>query len=161
MKAREFLFRAEDRALQLLGDAAPPQRRVMWTVLQYHFGESWLHYELQPQPARGLFEVGLHFEGPAEQSERAAQLVASHAPALLHRLGPGWELEEWTPSWRRLHRAFAFEMLAPDLIEEVAGAFADLVDATAPVLEATGLLNEPRAPSDKPAPGPARRRRRR
>ena len=35
-------------------------------------------------------------------------------------LGEGWELEEWTASWRRLHRTFSFTALTRDLAAEVA-----------------------------------------
>ena len=45
-------------------------------------------------------------------AERAADIQAA--------LGPQWELEEWTASWRRLHRTFPFEHLTVDLAKEVA-----------------------------------------
>src|SRR5258708_15911635 len=90
----------------------------MWTILQLHFGNPAVHFELQPQPSRGRVELGLHFEGRPEANDAAAAFVAQRAPELIPRLGPRWELEAWTASWRRLHRTFPFEVLdarrAPD-----------------------------------------------
>ncbi|HJP40507.1 MAG TPA: hypothetical protein QGF35_02220 [Dehalococcoidia bacterium] len=158
LKAREFLFQAEDRAITLLGEVTPPERRVMWTTLQYHYGEPWIHYELQPHVGRQMVEIGLHFEGAAEQNERAASLVAHHAGTLLASLGPNWELEEWTNSWRRLHRTLRFKFLNPDLAEEAAEAFAVLVTETSPILSTSDLLSEPSATVRSSAPFRRRQR---
>lgn len=144
LKAKDFLFATEEAAIAALEGPPPPERRVMWTILQYHFGEPWIHYELQPQVGRRRVEVGLHFESAAEQSERAAHHLAQEASWLLPSLGNEWELEEWTGSWRRLHRTIPFEVLNADTVTETADAFARLIDLTAPVLEAGGFLREPR-----------------
>lgn len=125
LKAREFLFLAEDLALRALPPAVPtPSRRVMWTILQLSWGDPASHIELQPQPSRGIVELGLHFEGPAEANDARAALVAAHAGPLMAALGPAWELEVWTPSWRRLHRTFAFDILTRRLAETVAAEMA-------------------------------------
>lgn len=125
LKAREFLFLAEELALRALpAGIPPPQRRVMWTILQLSWGAPQFHVELQPQPARAIVELGLHFEGPPEANDARAALVAAHAAPLMAALGPAWELEHWTPSWRRLHRTFPFERLTRPLAEAVAAEMA-------------------------------------
>ena len=121
LKAREFVFYCEDQALAALPDGFPrPERRVMWTILQLHYGNPQIHFELQPHVARGIVELGLHFEGPPEVNDAWAARVASHARELSAALGPEWELEEWTASWRRLHRTWRFTTLTADLAREVA-----------------------------------------
>lgn len=125
MQAREWLFYTEDLALAALPAAVPRlQRRVMWTILQFYFEDPRIHFELQPQPSRGQIEVGLHFEGTPEQNEWWAARVAAHACEVHAALGPEWELEEWTRSWRRLHRVYRFDRLTGQLGREVAEEWA-------------------------------------
>ena len=124
LKAREFLFAAEDLALAGLSTGFPqPERRVMWTILQFHYGDPNVHFELQPQVSRGQVELGLHFEGLLENNERWAQRIADNAAPIAGALGPEWELEEWTASWRRLHRVYPFEKLTRGLASDVAVDF--------------------------------------
>ena len=160
MQAREFLFYVEDLALAALPPEVPrPQRRVMWTILQLSFDNPAAHFELQPQPTRSLIELGLHFEGTPEQNEAWAARLAERAGDLQAALGPEWELEEWTASWRRLHRTFRFEHLTGELGRVVAAEMAKavtllwpyaLVGAPTPVLQQqrrsrgrTVLVHEP------------------
>jgi len=124
LKAREFLFATEDMALAGLPKSFPqPERRVMWTILQFHYGDPSVHFELQPQVSRGRVELGLHFEGLLENNERWAQRVADNAVPIAGALGPDWELEEWTASWRRLHRVYSFGKLTRGLASDVAADF--------------------------------------
>lgn len=133
MKAREFLFYAEDLALAALPKDYPrPERRVMWTILQFSFGNPALHFELQPQPARRQVEVGLHFEGTLEQNEAWAKRVADSACEVMAVMGPQWELEEWTSTWRRIHRVYHFDELTAALGREVAAEFAHAMQALLP-----------------------------
>ena len=137
LKAREFVFFCEDLALAALPSTLPrPERRVMWTILQLHFGDPRVHFELQPQVARGVVELGLHFEGPVELNDRWAALVAERATEISAALGDGWELEEWTASWRRLHRVWPFTVLTEVLAREVAGQLVTAIEALYPVIEA-------------------------
>ena len=160
LKAREFLFYTEDLALAALPDHLPrPERKVMWTILQLHFGNPDVHFELQPQVARRVVELGLHFEGPVEANDLWTAHISAHAGDILCALGPEWELEEWTTSWRRLHRTFRFEQLTAELgrtvAEEMAGAIVALHPVIASGPETTGLS---RAAAAAPAKGRDRRR---
>lgn len=135
LQAREFLFLCEELAFASLDPAiAPPHRKVMWTTLQLHYGDPAAHFELQPMPARSQIELGLHFEGPLDANDRWAALLADRAHELLAALGPHWELEAWTASWRRLHRVFPFEALTRDLAEEVAAVLAAAIRTLGPIL---------------------------
>jgi hypothetical protein len=158
LKARQFLFFAEDHAMTVLDPAlARPQRKVMWTILQFHHGDETMHYELQPHVGRGQVELGLHFEADAETNEQRAQLLAEHAPMLQAELGPEWELEEWTASWRRLHRVYRFTKLTATLGRQVGDDLARLMAVTATLLPGMAEV-EPQMP--RPAPrgrGPSQR----
>jgi hypothetical protein len=120
LQAREFIFYCEDTALAALpADFPRPERKVMWTILQLHYGNPTVHFEIQPHLGRGQVELGLHFEGPAEKNEEWALALSLRAVELMAGLGPAWELEEWTASWRRLHRIFTFERLDATLGRDV------------------------------------------
>lgn len=136
LKAREFTHLCEDRILSALPPGLPPpEHRVRWTMLQLHFGDARTHFELQPQMRRGVVEAGLHFEGPPDANEAWAELLAAHAADLLGELGPAWELEEWTASWRRLHRTFPFARLTLELAGEVSAELTRAMAALHPLLE--------------------------
>jgi hypothetical protein len=162
LKAREFLFYTEDLALAALGDGGPrPERKVMWTILQFHWGQPAAHIELQPQVSRRVVELGLHFEGPAEWNEALACRVAAHAPELMAALGEGWELEEWTASWRRLHRTYPFEdHLTTALGREVAGGLATALRVLRPFAIAGAPPSRPPARATPRAGGRRRAARR-
>ena len=145
------MFFCEDLALAELGDGFPrPQRRVMWTILQLHYGNPDAHFEVQPHMGRGQVELGLHFEGPVEFNDRWAFALAERACELMAELGPGWELEEWTSTWRRLHRVFHFERLNTDLGREVGGELAKVMRLLQPVAEACADGWEPPTPAVRP-----------
>ncbi len=136
LKAREFVFFCEDQILARLPDTIPqPERRVRWTMLQFHFGDRNVHFELQPQMGRGVVEAGLHFEGPVEANDAWVELLAANAADLLGELGPAWELEEWTSTWRRLHRPFPFARLTVELANEVSGEVAHAMTVLHPLIE--------------------------
>lgn len=160
LKSRQFLFFAEDHALATLAPGiARPQRRVMWTILQFHHGDETMHYELQPHAGRGQVELGLHFEADAETNEQRARLLAEHAPMLQAELGPEWELEEWTASWRRLHRVYRFTRLTASLGRTVGDDLAKLMAVTAPLLPGMAAI-EPQVTRNVAAGRPPSRRHR-
>lgn len=161
LKAREFLFYTEDLALAgLPGDFPRPERRVMWTILQLSFGDPDIHFELQPQVARGNVELGLHFESDADTNEAWASIVADQVVPILEALGDEWELEEWTPSWRRLHRVFPFTRLTASLGREVAEQLTAALVTLQPVLAGAQARGEAPVPVPRtPEPAPSRRRR--
>lgn len=135
LQAREFVFFCEDQLMAALPAGFPqPQRRVMWTILQLSYGNPAFHFELQPLMGRSQVELGLHFEGAVEDNDRWAGEVASRAVPLMCALGPGWDLEAWTSSWRRLHRVFHFTRFDVAFAREVAAQFATLVVELQPLL---------------------------
>ena len=144
MQAREWLFYAEDLALAALPEAiVRPQRRVMWTILQFYWDNPAAHFELQPQPSRSLIEVGLHFEGKPEQNEAWAARVAAHTGEIQSVLSGAWELEEWTASWRRIHRVYRFEHLTGQLGREVAAEWAKAITLLWPFAQTGAAVAAP------------------
>ena len=150
LKAREWVFACEDLAMAALPAAFPrPQRHVEWTMLQLHYGDPKVHFELQPMVARGRAELGLHFEGTVEANDLWAAHIACHSDEVVAGLGSEWELEEWTASWRRLHRVFPFEKLTTSLSREV-GAELHRALITLQPLVASGPNTTALAPPPRP-----------
>ncbi|MGH2625053.1 MAG: hypothetical protein ACRDHY_00200 [Anaerolineales bacterium] len=140
MQVREFLFYMEEIAMRALPPSVPPpERKVMWTILQLHYGDPNVHFEVQPSPSRQQIELGLHFEGAAEANDAWAHVLASRAPEVMAALGDEWELEEWTASWRRIHRVFRFERLEADLGREVAGELVKALTVLGPIVREAGI----------------------
>ncbi|MGD9935185.1 MAG: hypothetical protein AB7T37_15930 [Dehalococcoidia bacterium] len=162
LKAREFLFLCEDQALaKVPATLQPTGRTVMWTILQLHYGDPKIHYELQPMPSRGQVELGLHFEATVEQNDAWAAVIAHHAHALRSCMGDDWELEVWTPSWRRLHRVYPAETLTAALASRVASDLTALIAATGHFLRdgidetlEPAAATSPRAAARPPATSP-------
>ncbi len=158
LKAREFLFTCEELAFASLPPEFPrPERRVMWTILQFFWGDPRAHIELQPQVSRGLVELGLHFEGTVEFNDAWAALVAARSSELAGALGDDWELEDWTATWRRLHRTWSFDRLDTGLASEVASGLAVALQTFQPLL-AEGAALVPAVPPPARAPEAGGRR---
>ncbi len=135
MQTREFVFLTEELAMRSLPASVPaPERKVMWTILQLHYGDPTAHFEVQPHMSRQQVELGLHFEGPVERNDAWAARLAARAPELMAALGDGWELEEWTPSWRRIHRIFPFERLDATLAQAVADELVKALTVLGPLI---------------------------
>lgn len=136
MRIRDFLLALRDAARpQLLGDLDGYQDRQRFTLLQFFRDTPAVHYEVWVQRKAGRLEIGLHFEGPREFSYAWAVALAERGPELVARLGPGYELEEWTASWTRLHRTSALPELTPEAAVDAADRVVALMRATAPLLD--------------------------
>jgi hypothetical protein len=101
--------------------------------MDYHSPK--VHYEVWLTRKTGRIEIGLHFEGPREFSYRWAELMAEHAPEIFGRLGPDVELEEWTPSWTRIHQSLPYDPLSEGLADEVARRLAEMITVLQPIVE--------------------------
>jgi hypothetical protein len=109
----------------------PWQSRVRHRMLQIHFGNPRVHYELWLQTKAGRVELGLHFEDQPELNLRWGARFAARVFELQEALGPEIELEEWTASWTRLHLTVPYEPLTAAFAAELAERFGRLIEATA------------------------------
>lgn len=100
-------------------------------MLQIHFGNPRVHYELWLQRRTSRVELGLHFEDEPEANKRWCALFTAQVYELQELLGPLVELEEWTASWSRLHLTVPLEPLEPAFAERLAELLGRLIGATA------------------------------
>jgi hypothetical protein len=137
MKVREFMELLEERTLAMLSDrlreACTSRVRSVW--FQVHFDSPKVHYEVCLTRKTERIEMGLHFEGPHDFSYLWAERLAEHMVEIYGKLGPEWELEEWTASWTRLHTTIPYDPLSPALAEAIAERMADLISTCQPIIE--------------------------
>jgi len=133
---RDFLALVREGVEQRMGKRlAGFETRSRFGYLQFYRGSPDIHYEVWAQRKTARVEIGLHFEGSRERNYAAAELLAMRAPDIEKRIGREYELEEWTESWTRLHRAFPAEVLTPEFAAEAAGRLAALIRGMEPILE--------------------------
>ncbi len=175
MRIRDFLMLVQDRLEPLLPpELRPFQSRVRFWFLQVYYWRPAIHYEVWPQRKNGRLELGLHFEAEREESYRWAAVLAERMPELQARLsaeqpapGPDFELEEWTPTWTRLHQSLPLGTLDEALADEVARRLAHLIETLQPILEEyrpqiekeVAALPPQSGPKGRPRYGRFRRRR--
>jgi len=109
----------------------PWHARQRHAMLQIHYGNPRVHYELWLQSRSGRVEIGLHFEDEPERNQRWCALFAGRVLELLEALGPAVELEEWTANWARLHLTVPLRPLDGPFAAELAERFGRLITATA------------------------------
>ena len=160
MRANEFLSLVWDRTPELLPEELRGgTARVRFIWLQVHYHTPKVHYEVWLTRKTGRIEIGLHFEGARDFSYRWAELMAQHMPEIIGRLGPQVELEEWTPSWTRLHQTIPYDPLTEPLAAEVASRLAQMITVLQPIVEAERHNIPPGLESAPAAPAGARSRR--
>jgi hypothetical protein len=136
MRVRDFLMLVRERLEPLLpAELRSFQARIRFNLLQVYYGHPSLHYEVWPQRKNGRIEIGLHFEGAREENYGWAAVLAERMPQMQAALGPSLELEEWTPTWTRLHQSVPLPSLDEDLAGEVAERMAALIETVQPILE--------------------------
>ena len=137
MQAQAFLATVRDKALAgLPAELRPAHSRIRYGMLQLHYGDPRVHYEVWLVRRTGLIEVGLHFEGEREMNLARAEQLAERVLELRELLGPDAELEQWSPSWTRLHLTIPIGLLDEELSDDVAGRLASLVRGTGDAISA-------------------------
>ena len=136
LRIRDFLALVHEGVSARLG--APLDGfdwRQRFGYVQYYRATPAVHYEIWVQRKTARLEIGLHFEGEREANYAAAEALAMRAPDVQARIGPEYELEEWTQQWTRLHRSFAAPALTPDLAAEAAERAVALIRGMEPILD--------------------------
>jgi hypothetical protein len=131
MQAQAFLASVRDEALAIApGELGTLQSRIRYGMLQLHYGDRRVHYEVWLVRKTGLIEVGLHFESERETNQAHAEVLAERALELREFLGPDVELEQWSPSWTRLHLTVPLRTLDAAFSREIGEKLAALVSLT-------------------------------
>jgi hypothetical protein len=136
LRVREFMPLVLERATELIpAELRGFQSRIRFTWLWMHYWTPKVHYEVWLTRKTNRIEIGLHFEGEREFSYRWAEVMAARMPEIMAGLGPDLELEEWTPSWTRIHQTVPYDPLTPSLADELARRLAEMITVLQPIVE--------------------------
>ena len=136
LRTQEFLAMIRDALPGLLpAHLLSFKSRIVFSSLQVYYWQPHVHYEVWPVRKTGYLEIGLHFEGPAEESHAWARLLSHHALEVQAMLGAAVEMEAWTPAWCRLHQMLPCPQLDRDLAQEAAERLARIIACLQPILD--------------------------
>jgi hypothetical protein len=131
-----FLARVQGLSKPELAAAGlDPVWRRRYGLVQASFGTPALHYEVWLQRPRRQVEVGLHLEAEPALNGWLLERLGGSWPRLGHALGEGFELEQWTASWGRVHALETFQRVDEELVARVSRRLVDCVRALQPELE--------------------------
>ena len=137
MSARHFLA----EVLELLRMQLPPELREFESVgpwhglIKVHYGDPSAHYEVWMQRRHKQIELGLHFEGSAQDNSHYLESLLGRMGEIRGQLGPGAEPEQWTLNWTRLHETIDLQPLDEDFLMELTGRLSRYIRVLQPMVE--------------------------
>ena len=136
LRVRDFLALVHEGVRGRLGPKLDGMAwRQRFSFVQYYRGSPDVHYEVWAQRKTGRIEIGLHFEGERDRNYQAAELLALRAPDIQASIGSGYELEEWTKTWTRLHCTFEAQSLTAELADDAAERVVALIHGMEPIID--------------------------
>jgi len=110
-----------------------------WLV-QIHYGQPRVHYEVWLLSRRNLLELGLHFEHRNRSvNARLLEHFDAHAVAIKAELGEGVEVEPWDKGWAKVYETLPLEPFEQPYLEQVARRLAQLIAFLQPILDKARL----------------------
>lgn len=111
-----------------------------WLV-QFHFGEPRLHYEVsRPRGVEG-WELGLHCEAKDKDLNRyLLNGFRRHLFEIKDALGPSIEAEMWDKGWAKIYEVYPPEDLTEDYQAALGGRLAEIITCFQPIF--TELRND-------------------
>jgi len=118
----------------------PALRDFQWHarawLVQIHYGQPAVHYEVWSMQYRDLLELGLHFEqrDPAANA-RLLAYFDTHAIAIKAELGERVEVEPWDKGWAKVYETWPLEPFELSFVEKVASRLAQMIAYLQPLLD--------------------------
>lgn len=103
-------------------------------LMKIHYAQPEFHFEAWHHTGDGRLEVGLHFEGAAEQNQRAFDFFRSHMVAVKANL-PRAELEPWDRGWSRLYETLSAPRLDGVVLDRGADLMTSYIVTLQPLVE--------------------------
>ncbi len=103
-------------------------------LMKVHYAQSEFHYEAWHHTGDGRLEVGLHFEGTAEQNQRAFEFFRTHVLEVKANL-PRAELEPWDRGWSRLYETLPAAQLDDIVLDRAADLMTAYIVTLQPLVE--------------------------
>ena len=135
----------QTRFLKSFPDAVMPHLPARWQgiqsrqpfqwLVQFHFGEPALHYELSRAWSRPGWELGLHCEARDAHLNRFLLMgFRRHLFEIKDTLGPAVEAEMWVRGWTKVYEVHPETTLTTAYQEQLARRLAAMIDCLQPIL---------------------------
>ncbi|HXM73347.1 MAG TPA: hypothetical protein VN940_08985 [Candidatus Dormibacteraeota bacterium] len=108
-------------------------------LMKLHYGRPEFHYEAWHHTGAGRLEIGLHFEGSAQQNQEAFDFFRVRMIEVKAQL-PHAELEPWDRGWSRLYETLAAPQLDERVVDSAVDLMSDYIVTLQPLL--TSLLQD-------------------
>lgn len=104
-----------------------------WLV-QFHFGEPRLHYEVSRAAKQQGWELGFHFEARDKQLNRyLLKGFRRHLFEIKDTLGESIEAEMWDRGWTKLYEVYPEAPLTPAYQKDVGRRLAEIITCVHPI----------------------------
>jgi hypothetical protein len=104
-------------------------------LMKLHFGRPEFHYEAWHHTGAGRLEIGLHFEGSAQENQQAFDFFRVRMVELKEQL-PRAELEPWDRGWSRLYETLPAQQLDERVLGAAVERLSDYIVTLQPLLAA-------------------------
>lgn len=134
---KQFLATLPDRTIPLLPSLLQEtiQARQPWRwIVQFHFGEPRLHYEVTKVARQDGWEIGFHCESKDKQLNR--YLLNGFRKNLFEikdTLGSSIEAEMWDKGWTKIYEVYPNEPLTEGFQTAVSHRLADIITCIQPI----------------------------
>ena len=133
---REFLKSLPQSVLANLPEPLQSiQVRQPWRwLIQFHYGEPRLHYEVSRPPGRKGFELGFHCEARDRDLNRFMVLgFRRHLFEIKAELGESAEAEMWDRGWTKVYEVLPETELTEAYQEQVGARLAEFIICLHPI----------------------------
>ena len=103
--------------------------------MKLHFGRPEFHYEAWHHTGAGRLEIGLHFEGSAQENQQAFDFFRVRMVELKEQL-PRAELEPWDRGWSRMYETLPAQQLDERVLGAAVERLSDYIVTLQPLLAA-------------------------
>jgi hypothetical protein len=103
-------------------------------LMKLHYGRPEFHYEAWHHTGAGRLEIGLHFEGSAQENQDAFDFFRVRMVEIKSQL-PRAELEPWDRGWSRLYETLPAPQLDERVLDEAVDRMSDYIVTLQPLVE--------------------------
>jgi len=136
LSQRAFLKTLPDVLRPLLPEPLQSiQVRNPWSYLiQFHYGEPWLHYEVSRTKPYSGYEIGFHCESRDKDLNRYLLFgFRQNLFEIKDELGESIEAEMWDRGWTKIYEVVADEKLTTNYQHTLAGRLAEIIICLHPI----------------------------
>jgi hypothetical protein len=102
-------------------------------LMKLHYGRPEFHYEAWHHTGAGRLEIGLHFEGPAQENQEAFDFFRVRMIEVKAML-PHAELEPWDRGWSRLYETLPASQLDERVLDSAVDRMSEYIVTLQPLL---------------------------